>query len=169
MYEHWSQTYYGQCVDETWLWWCYKMIHELSHPCLLHIQYIDHLQNKNPTWIGQDNKIKCDQNQILFLLIKDEATYSWWISLHCNFLCQTSQLILICDNSMPLAVTALHPQEYQMLIQSLLVHHQGFWTHFSPNICKQSDYWSHSSKGHGRIQILYSCWPKVQLPSKVIS
>ena len=39
------------------------------------------------------------------------------------FLYQTTQLISIGETSMPLTVTALHPQKCQMMIQSLHHHH----------------------------------------------
>ena len=39
--------------------------------------YIYHL------WSGHQSQ--CDQNQVLLLLIKNEATYCWWMLLYCNF------------------------------------------------------------------------------------
>ena len=59
------------------------------------------------------------------------------------FLYQTTQLISIGETSMPLTVTALHPQKCQMMIQSHHHHHhQGLWTHSTHNTCKQSYNWS---------------------------
>ena len=60
-------------------------MHELSHPHLLYMQYIAHLQNKNPIWIGQGSIVWYDQNYVLLLLMKGDATYSWWIFLHFHF------------------------------------------------------------------------------------
>ena len=39
------------------------------------MQYIDHLQNRNPTWLGQEIKVIYDQNHVFFFLIKDEANF----------------------------------------------------------------------------------------------
>ena len=137
--------------------------------CLAHTIYWLSWKEKT-TWTHQESKVECDQNHVfLLLLIKDEVIYSWWISFYCHFLYQTTQLISTCDNNMPLAVTALHHQEYQRMTQNLHHHHQGLWEHPSHNICQQSKNLCHSLKGLGQIQLISSCWSKVQLPLRVIS
>ena len=86
--------------------WFSPQVFEQLYPCSFFIHCIDHLQNKNPIWIGQRTKFLCDKNHIHLFLMKSEATY-WWISLYCHLLYQALQLISACNNNMIMARTTL--------------------------------------------------------------
>ena len=98
-------------------------IHVPPPPCSLHIQYIDHHQNNNQPWIGQESKIRCDQNQVLLLLMKDETIYFWCILLHCHTLYQALQLTSTCDKSM----FTFFPQHLQTILK-LILFIDGYWS-----------------------------------------
>ena len=111
-------------------------------------------QEFNLDWSGEQRQMWSKLGS--FLLMKYEATYSWWIFLHCHFCAKH-------HNWFQPVMIACHWHLQHCILKSA----KGWYKAFIIII----RVFEHIllTKGLGWIQLLSLCHPKVQLPSTVIS